>query len=87
MKRVYIVVLHRILSKEYSTKDVNTVEKCEFVDRITKRHLTDSTFILDFKNSKIYKTRNNSATYESLLSYVSERYPEKIEELTKLIGE
>lgn len=86
MKGIYIVMFHRKLSKEYSTDEVNSIEKCEFVDKISNKHLLESTFILDVKNSKIYKARNNLVTYDSLYKYVSDRYPEKIEELSKLIG-
>jgi hypothetical protein len=85
-KKVYIVLFQYQLSKHYSTKDVNATERCEFVDRLTNRHITDSVFILNFTDQTVKKSRNLDLTYESLFGYIESKFPEQIEQLKQYVN-
>lgn len=81
MKKVYIVLFQYRLSDHYVTDKRNAIERCEFVSRITNRHLTDSTFILDYTNKSIKKSRTNEMSYNDFYSYLKTQFPDEIQKL------
>lgn len=86
MKGIYIVLLQYRLSDHYVTPDKNATERCEFVNKITNRHVTDATVILDFKNKTIVKSRNSDLAYQDYYDYIKERFEEQINHLEKEYG-
>ena len=87
MKGIYIVLLQYRLSDHYVTPDKNATERCEFVNKITNRHITDATVILDFKNKTVYKSRNPDLAYQDYYDYIKTRFENEISHLEKEYGE
>lgn len=88
MKGVFIVLTH----KGVPGKDGkwNTVEECEFVNKVLYRHYSSATAIIDVLNEKVLKSRvldrKDSESYGTLVTYVQNNYPEKYAQLMSIIS-
>lgn len=88
MKGVYIILTH----KGVPGKDGkwNTIEECEFVNKVQYRHYSSATAIIDVLKEEVLKSRvldpRDSESYKTLITYVQSNYPEKYAQLMSIIS-
>lgn len=77
-RNVFIVLFHNYVTKNGENQ---VVERCEFVDNLTRRHLDSSTVIIDFLEEKVVKNRAKEGEYSDFVQYLNEQYPTQMKEL------
>ena len=83
-KGVFIILNHL-----YTPTDDNKVqqnEQVEFVDRLKNRHYSSATIILDLINKKTIKNRTKGGSFQDIIHYIRESYPEHFQSLLEVAG-
>ena len=78
VKNVFIVLFHNYVTKDGENQ---VVERCEFVDNLTRRHFDSSTVIIDFLKEKVIKNRSKEGEYSDFIQYLNEQYSKQMEML------
>lgn len=88
-KKYYIVLVHTYVPSKTNPGKHEAMEKCEFVNRVSNKHLSNATVILDVVNKKFTKNRIEGATYEQFIGHVKKQHPQewsKFNELMTALG-
>ena len=80
----FVVVTH-FKQTDFRSKETRIQETVEFVDRIRNKHTTNAVLIVDMLKEKVVKQRQ-PATYESVVEYLSEKYPEEMTKLNMFVA-
>lgn len=81
-KGIYVVFMHTVTQNEEGSPVMQ--ETCEFVDRLSNRHMTTATVILELIEGVFVKNRTDNNEFRDYIDYTQIRYPDKFEMLLNI---
>lgn len=88
VKKAYIVVTHSYTPNLAARKPEDAWhanELCEFVTNLKKKHFTQATIIIDYKNKKVEKSRIEGVTFDSYMEYLDKEYTDKMVQFRRIV--